>query len=200
MYISDDDAKGLGNVFVVDPANPSTAQWSFHTNLGGLGDSNPENVDPEDVAVDPVSHHLFITNGFSRTIQEIAVDQTNHTVSFVDSFVLSDPSIIDPEAIAYDAAHDVFLVGGGFSANIWVVDRHGDTLETLTLLQSYRNTHTSAPSGSIRTSVKDIEVAPASDGSGETHIYVADFGNSHQMDGRLIEINPGNLFSDLLIA
>lgn len=200
MYVSDDDAKGLGNVFVVDPANPSTAQWSFHTNLGGLGSSNVEDVDPEDVAVDPVSHHLFITNGFSRTIQEIAVDQTNHTVSFVNSFVLKDPEILDPEALAYDPIHNVFLVGGGFSADIWVVDRSGNTLEKVPLLESYRNTHSSAPSGSIRASVKDIELAPASDGSGATHIYVADFGDSHVLDGRLIEIDPGNILSNLLIA
>ncbi len=201
MYVSDDDAKGLGNVYVVDPANPSAAQWSFHTNLGGLGSSNVEDVDPEDVAVDPVSHHLFIVNGFSRTIQEVAVDQANHTVSLVSSVVLKDQAIVDPEAIAYDPAHDVFLVGGGFSADIWVVDRSGNTLETIDLLESYRNTHTSAPSGSIRTSVKDIELAPASDGSGATHIYVADFGDSHVMDGRIIEIDPGNVFSgDLIIS
>lgn len=51
----------------------------------------------------------------------------------------------------------------------------------------YRN-----PIGNARTHFKDPELAPASNSSCETHIYVADFGNSHVMDGRLIEIGLGN--------
>jgi hypothetical protein len=102
--------------------------------------------------------------------------------------------------LAYDPVHDVFLVGGGFGPNIWIVDRDGNTLEKIDLLVNFRNDHVPGGEGTIRTSVKDIELAPASDGSGETHIYVADFGNSHVLDGRIIEIDPGDIISDTLVA
>lgn len=190
MYVSDDD-KYLVNV--VELNDPSKRLWSFDTRGFGADD-------PEDVAVDPVTKNLFIANGLSRSLQELHVDHATRTVSLVDSFVFSDSRIIDPEALAYVPQHDVFLVGGGFGASIWVVNRAGDTLGVLDLLLDYRNTQTNASSGSIRTSVKDIELAPASDGSGATHVYVADFGASHQMDGRLIEIDPGNLFGQFLIG
>jgi hypothetical protein len=190
MYVSDDDE---GVVNVVSLGDPSRRLWSF--DAAGVGAD-----DPEDVAVDPVTHNLYIVNGLSRTLQEVRVDPVRRQAELVDSFVFSDSRIIDPEALAYVPQYDVFLVGGGFGSNIWVVDRQGDTVEMLTLLQDYRNTQTDVAAGTIRTSVKDIEVAPASDGSGGTHIYVADFGASHKMDGRIIEIDPGNLFSEFLIA
>ncbi|MGK7867628.1 Calx-beta domain-containing protein [Falsiroseomonas sp. E2-1-a20] len=190
MYVSDDDNSAI---HVTNLTDPSRRIWSFDAESLGADD-------PEDVAVDPVTHNLFIVNGLSRTLQEVSVDHAGRTAALVDSFTFSDSRIIDPEALAYVPEYDVFLVGGGFGSNIWVVDRQGDTLEMLTLLQDYRNTQTDVAAGTIRTSVKDIEVAPASDGSGATHIYVADFGASHKMDGRLIEIAPGNLFSDFLIA
>jgi DNA-binding beta-propeller fold protein YncE len=190
MYVSDDDTFTID---VVRPDNPARRLWSFDTRSLGADD-------PEDVAVDPSTGHLFIVNGLSRTLQEVEVNHANRSVSLVDSFTFADPGIIDPEALAYDPVHDLFLVSGGFSSDIWLVDRNGNTVDVVTVLQEYRNTQTSAASGSIRASVKDIELAPASNGSGATHIYVADFGDSHKVDGRIIEIDPGNLFSQVLIA
>ena len=191
MYVSDDDHE---TVYVVDPINPQTLYWSFSTsNLGGAGGD-----DPEDISFDPVTHHVFVVNGASRTLQEVALDQSEHTATLVDSFVFSNSRIKDPEAVAYDPVHDVFLVGGGFGPDIFVVSRDGDTLQVIPLLEDFRNDHT--PTGkTIRTSVKSLELAPASDGSGETHIYVADYGNSHQMDGRLIEVDPGIALDTLLV-
>ncbi|WP_146587705.1 hypothetical protein [Puniceibacterium confluentis] len=187
MYITDDDA---ASVFVVDPSDPTTLLWSL--NVENLGSD-----DTEDVAVDPATGNLFIINGFSQSIQELSLDHVGQTGTLVNTLVLSDPEIRDPEAIAYDPVHNVFLVGGGFSADIWIVDRNGDTLAKIDLLEGYRNDHVPGGSGTIRTNVKDIELAPASDGSGATHIYVADFGNSHVLDGRLIEIDPGDIFGGI---
>jgi hypothetical protein len=190
MYVSDDDEHAIS---IVDLNDPASRLWSFDSRTVGADD-------PEDVAVDPVTGNLFIVNGLSRSLQEVQVDHVNRSVSLVDSFTFGDPGILDPEALAYSADLDLFLVGGGFGPNIWLVDRDGNTIDVMTLLEDYRNTETDAPSGSIRTSVKDIELAPASSGSGATHIYVADFGASHRIDGRIIEIDPGNLFGQFLIA
>ncbi|WFU18458.1 Calx-beta domain-containing protein [Bradyrhizobium sp. CB3481] len=172
LYISDDDAFKL---YWVDPANPTVRQGQF--DLKPLGCN-----DPEDVAVNPSNGHLFIANGSvgGRSIVEI-----NNTGTQVFSTITLPAEIKDPEALAYDAAHNVFFVGGGFSPDIWVVDRSGNILQKLDVLEGFRNTDTSAK-------VKDLELAPSSDPNddpGKLNLYVADYGNSHVSDGRMIEID-----------
>ncbi|MDW4550721.1 metallophosphoesterase [Defluviimonas sp. D31] len=175
MFISDDDNY---EVYVVNPADPATLLYSFDTIALGVND-------PEDTAVDVANDRLFILSG--ETDHKIV--ETDYTGSQVYStLVLS--SSWDVEALAYDPNEDVFYVGGGFSSRFWKVDRSGNILAELDLLTNYRN-----PISGTSVQVKDIELAPASDGSGETHIYVADFGNSHVMDGRLFEIDPGDLIT-----
>jgi len=172
LYISDDDAF---KIYWVDPANPTTKLGQF--DLKPLGCN-----DPEDVAVNPSNGHLFIVNGSvgGREIVEV-----NNTGTQVFSTIVLPAEITDPEALCYDASHDVFYVGGGFSPDIWVVDRSGNILEKLNVLEGYRNISTSAH-------VKDLELAPSSDPNddpGTLSLFVADYGNSHVSDGRMLEIS-----------
>ena len=117
----------------------------------------------------------------SRSIVEI-----NNTGTQVFSTTVLPTEIKDPEALCYDASHDVFFVGGGFSPDIWVVDRGGNILQKLDVLEGYRN-----PVGPTSAHVKDLELAPSSDPNddpGTLNLYVADYGNSHVSDGRVLEI------------
>lgn len=172
LFVSDDDEY---KIFCVDVSDPTTVLWEFETTpLGAL--------DPEDVAIDGSTGNLFICNGDQRTIVE--VDQTGTQV--FSSIVLPE-EIRDPEAIAYDAEEDLFYVGGGFSADIWMVDRSGAIVDMITVLRDAR-----APETNHRVNVKDLAFAPASDGSGETSLYVADYGWSHVDDGRMIELDLGD--------
>ena len=172
LYITDDDKY---NVTVVSADNPTVVKWSFTTkNLGGN--------DPEDIAVDTKTGNLFILNGIDRTIIEV----DNKGTAQISSFVLP-TFIVDPEALAFDSENNVFYVGGGFSDLIWKLDRNGNVIDTITALTDLRSAD-----HDYRVAVKDIEVAPASDGSGEMHLYVADYGLSHVADGRLIEIDLGD--------
>ncbi|PRY26433.1 Ca2+-binding RTX toxin-like protein [Aliiruegeria haliotis] len=171
-FITDDDEN---KVYVTDPARPNELKWQFSTApLGGF--------DAEDIAFDSVAGTLFIVNGVDRKI--IEVDQRGKDV--IDTFVLA-PEITDPEALAYDSDEEVFYVGGGFSDKIWMLDREGSILDIITVLEGARSQDLNR-----RVNVKDIEIAPASDGSGEKHLYVADYGWTHRADGRLIEIAPGD--------
>lgn len=172
LYITDDDKY---KVFVVSADNPTVVKWSFNTKTLGAND-------PEDIAVDTDTGNLFIVNGIDRTIIEV----NNTGTTQISSFVLP-TSIVDPEALAFDSANNVFYVGGGFSDLIWKLDRNGNVIDTITALSGLRTAD-----HDDRVSIKDIELAPASDGSGEMHLYVADYGESHVADGRLIEIDLGD--------
>lgn len=181
LYITDDDQY---KIFAVDIANPTAILKEFDTlALGGL--------DPEDIAFDADTGHLFIANGTpANTIVEIDASGTQ-----VFSTIHLPDVISDPEALAYDANTDLFYVGGGFSNKIWVVDHGGNIVDTITILEG-----ANAEDTNHRVSVKDLAFAPASDGSGETHLYVADYGWSHVDDGRLIEIDLGDGFGNWLLA
>jgi hypothetical protein len=180
LYISDDDEM---LVYWVNPANPSVRLGSFNTLAVG-GD------DPEDLAIDAANGRLFIVNGESRTIVE-----TNLNGTQLYSTILLPAEILDPEALVYDPRSDTFFVGGGFSATIWQVDRSGAIVETIDVLAQFRH-----PTNNTRVNVKDLELAPASDGSGGTNLYVADFGWSHINDGRIIEIDLGDDSAPVLMA
>jgi DNA-binding beta-propeller fold protein YncE len=175
LFIADDDKY---KVFWVDPASPTVKRGEFLTKPIG-GD------DPEDLAINPTNGHLFIVNGISRTIVEI-----NNTGTQVFSKITLPDVIKDPEGLAYDDRQEVFYVGGGFSYQIWKIDRSGEIVSTIDVLGSYRN-----PLNGGRVSVKDIELAPSSDPNdhpAHLSLYVADYGKSHVDDGRLFEINIGD--------
>jgi uncharacterized protein YjiK len=176
LFISDDSKH---KIFWVDPANPTVKIGEFFTQPLGA-------VDPEDLAVDPDNGHLFIVNGSPRTIVE-----TNNAGTQVFSMITLPEVIEDPEALVYDAREDVFYVGGGFSYNIWKVDRSGAILDTIDLLRGYRN-----PVSDTKARVKDLELAPSSDPNDDQlalSLYVADYGKDQVDDGRLFEINLGDL-------
>lgn len=178
LYISDDD---LFRVFWVDPQNPTVAQGSFATPRAA--------DDPEDVAVDPVTGHVFIVNGLSHSIVEVdpaSGAQVGATIE-LDGAIIS-----DPEALVYDPQHQVFYVGGDFSNLIWKVDKNGQILETIDALAGYAN-----PVTGTRAHVKDLDFAPTSDLTDDPSsvaLYVADYGNNHLTqarsdDGRILELH-----------
>ena len=70
----------------------------------------------------------------------------------------------------------------------------GAILDTIDLLSGYRN-----PVTDVRVKIDDLEFAPSSDPNddpGKLSLFVADYGADQVNDGRLFEINLG----DLLVA
>ena len=187
LYITDDD---LFKVFWVDPHNPTVLLGSFK--LPASCD------DPEDIAVDPNTGHLFIINGDQKnsvnscTIIEL---DPNTGLQVGDAIRLDRSIVIDAEALVYDAQHDLFYVGSDASSNIWCVDHSGKLVDTITILSGYPN-----PTSGARAHVKDLEFAPSSDPTDDPSVqslYVADYGNNHTTatasdDGRIFEIHLGD--------
>jgi hypothetical protein len=178
MLVTDDSNY---KVFWVDPANPAVKLGEFLTKpLGGS--------DPEDIAVDPLTGHLFLCNGNGNT-QTPGIIEINRTGTQVFSRIAMPSAVTDPEALAYDATHNVFYVGGKFSSKIWVLDRSGTVLETIDVLDGFRRADGS------RAKVTDLELAPSSDPNDsplKMSLYVADYGVDQVSDGRLFEINLGD--------
>ncbi|MFC7537549.1 Calx-beta domain-containing protein [Sphingomonas sp. GCM10030256] len=182
LFISDDDADRM---YWVDPDNPQTKLGEFRTALSGPTDAEDVAYDGFDGDAGGHDGHLYIANGVNANIREVTLNGT-----LVRTIAL--PTIIkDPEALVWDDVHNVFFVGGKFSANIWMLDRNGAILDTITLLSNFPR-----PGGS-RAKVTDLELAPSSDpfdSPDKLSLYVADYGADQVNDGRLFEINLGDFF------
>jgi hypothetical protein len=173
LYISDDDKN---RVFWVDPDNPQVKLGQFSSKLSGPSDA-------EDVAFDPVTGHLFISNGIYANIREVTT-----TGALVQTIAMPS-AITDPDALCYDAAHGVFFVSGKFSSNIWVLDRSGAIIDTITLLGNYPRAN------GTRAKITDLELAPSSnpnDDPGALSLFVVDYGTDQVSDGRMFEISLGD--------
>ena len=176
LFITDDNRQ---RVFEVDAANPSLVIRSFSTTTFGC-------QDPEDISINPVNGNLFILSENDRRIYEVT--QTGALVAKIQMpswfAPIPDPNASDSgaEGLAYDAERDLFYVSGGFSTDIYVLDRAGQIVETIDILAQYPNAN------GLRVYSKGLELGPSSDGSGMLSLWVTDYGLDQTADGRLIEI------------
>ncbi|MEO6255203.1 MAG: esterase-like activity of phytase family protein, partial [Sphingomicrobium sp.] len=176
LFITDDNKQ---KVFEVDAANPGVALRSFSTIPFGC-------VDPEDISINPNNGNLFILSENDHRIYEIT--QTGTLISTIvlpDTFMpIVDPNAADSgaEGLAYDAEKDLFYIVGGFSTDIFVVNRAGQIVDTIDVLAQYPNVN------GLRVYGKGLELGPSSDGSGKLSLWVTDYGLDQVPDGRLFEI------------
>lgn len=175
LYITDDDHE---KVFWVDPAKPSVKLGEF--SVAGYGI-----MDAEDPKIDPVTGHIYMLNGDSRTLFELS-----STGSLIRSVPLPS-AMLNAEGLAYSSKHDVFFVSSGSDrGTIFEIDGSGHLLNTINLLNSstYYN-----PAYGSRPYLKGLELAPSSnpnDGD-RLSLYAIDYGKDQKNDGRLFEIDLG---------
>jgi len=182
LYISDDDAD---RIFWVDPDNPQVKLGEFKTSLSGSTDAEGVAYDGFDGDVNGGDGHLYIANGIYHNFREVTTNGTLVRTIPMPS------AIYDPDAIFWDDVHNLFFVGGKFSSNIWVLNRDGAIVDTITVLGDY---HRSGGSG---VKVTDLELAPSSDPNDDParlSLYVADYGADQVNDGRLFEVDLGPSF------
>jgi Ca2+-binding RTX toxin-like protein len=174
LFISDDVAH---KVFEVDPNNPGTLISSFSTLNFGANDT-------EDIGFDPVTGHLLVVEGEQGTLHPRTIFETT-TNGTVVSTVQLPATLGDPEAIAYDPTRNVYYMGGETSADIFVVSRDGQLLDTISLLEGYGRPD------ARRVLVKALTLAPSSDPNDDPNtmsLWLADYGSDQFMDGRLFEL------------
>lgn len=174
LYITDDDAD---KVFWVDPSAPNVKLGEF--SVRGLGIT-----DGEDPAYDPDTGHLFMLDGGANRLFELTLSGQLVSTTSLPS------ALTDTEAMAYDPYADLFYFAGGATKGaIFTVDRDGDLLSTLTLLNGseYRHEEGHKPK------IKGLTLAPSSDQNdgGHMSLYAADYGVDQVADGRLFEVDMG---------
>jgi Ca2+-binding RTX toxin-like protein len=178
LFITDDNRQ---RVYVVDAANPTVTLRSFSTTNFGC-------QDPEDISINPVNGNLFVLSENDRRIYEVTQKGVLvATIQMPSWFApIPDPNAEDSgaEGLAYDAERDLFYVSGGFSEDIFVLNRAGEIVETITVLSEdqYHNAN------GLRVYAKGLELGPSSDGSGMLSLWVTDYGLDQTDDGRLFEI------------
>ena len=188
LYISDDV---VNKVFEVDPYNPTTLISSFSTLAFGDNDA-------EGIGFDPVTGHLLVLAGDQSIQHPQTIWEVTTTGTVVSSIALP-AAIGDDEAIVYDPTRNVFYMGGETSADIFVVSRDGQILDTITLLEGYGRPD------ARRVLAKDLTLAPSSDPNdapGTMSLWVADYGADQFMDGRLFELQlaPTSILPSLFSA
>jgi DNA-binding beta-propeller fold protein YncE len=174
LYITDDDAD---KVFWVNPSAPNVKIGEF--SVRGLGIT-----DGEDPAYDPDTGHLFMLDGGANRLFELTLGGNLVSVANLPS------ALLDTEAMAYDPYADLFyFAGGATKGTIFTVDRDGDLLSTLTLLNESEYRHEDGH----RPKLKGLTLAPSSDQNDGNHmsLYAADYGVDQVADGRLFEVDMG---------
>ncbi|MCI4327191.1 MAG: hypothetical protein L3K16_06125 [Thermoplasmata archaeon] len=100
-----DDCTAPGSLTVLDP--------SVRPNLGG---SIPTGDGPQQVAVDPATHRIYVTNLCSNTVSVID-DQNNSLVN------LSVPVGSGPEGIAIDPDNGLVYISDIYDGSIWTINQ-----------------------------------------------------------------------------
>jgi Ca2+-binding RTX toxin-like protein len=176
LFITDDNTK---RVYEVDADYPGVLLRSFSTTTFGC-------QDPEDISINPANGNLFILSENDRRIYEVTqAGVLVATIQLPSYFApVSDPNAADSgaEALAYDSARDVFYVAGGWSTDIFVVNRGGEVIDTIAVLENYPNV------GGLRVYAKGLELGPSSNDPTKLSLWVTDYGLDQKADGRIIEI------------
>ena len=176
LFITDDNTK---RVYEVDAENPGVVLRSFSTTTFGC-------QDPEDISINPANGNLFILSENDRRIYEVTqAGMLVATVQLPSYFApIPDPNASDSgaEALAYDAERDVFYVAGGWSTDIFIVNRAGQVIDTIDILKNFPNV------GGLRVYAKGMELGPSSNDPTKLSLWVTDYGIDQKADGRVIEI------------
>jgi len=186
LYVSDDDRKQIFEI--ASPGGDGRfgtgddgARTTFKTSTFG-------NTDPEDVAYDSLRGELLMIDGVGRELFRLnpgpngvfdGVPAGGDDIA--SQYDVEQFGALDPEGVAYDAARDTIVLVDGSSEKIYELDNNGSLMNVVDIASA--NTVKAA----------GITIAPASDGSGARHYYIADRGldnNSHptENDGMVHEI------------
>jgi len=166
-YFTDDNAV---KVFDLNPGSDgiigtSDDSWtSFSISSVGSGD-------PEGIAYDTWSNHLFVVDGTNREIYEFTL-----TGDLVNQFDVQVYGISDPESVEFNFVSNTLFILGNYGNRIIV-----ETTTSGTLLQTINISANSAVAEA------GMAYAPASDGSGQMHFYIVDRGIDNNEDPNIID-------------
>jgi PKD repeat protein len=185
LFVTDDDPNIVSEVASGGDGRYGTADdvvTSLSTNPMG-------NTDPEDVTVDTSTGSLYLVAGVGAEVYRYSPgpngrfdalpptgdDSTSH-------FDVGAFGAQDPEGIAYDAARDTLFVLDHGTQKVYEVTKAGALIQTIDVTAAGQR----YPAG--------IALAPATNGSGQTDMFLVDRGvdnnsNPNENDGKLTELS-----------
>jgi hypothetical protein len=184
LFVSDDDFDNIYEMAPGPDARYGTADdvvTHFDTRVVG-------NIDPEDVTVNTANGHLFTVDEVTQEVFDYGPGRNGRfdgvppagddTVRHFDVRVHGARS---PEAIAYDARTRTLLVADHPSEMVYEITTTGRLRTRIDI------------SAANSVNISGIALAPASDGSGRTRMYITDRAVDNQFDanendGRLYEM------------
>jgi hypothetical protein len=179
--VSDDDADRVFQVRTGSNGKPTGTPRSFTL--------RPGNGDAEDVTMATANGHIVTIDGVNDSLYDYgpgpdgvfdgvapAGDDTRTVIG------LSKLGVSDPEGLAYYAKRNALLVVDRGSKAVYELTRSGGLINKISIAAASPH----RPSG--------ITLAPASNGSGRTDMYIVDRGvdnntNPNENDGRLYEFS-----------
>jgi Bacterial Ig domain len=187
LFISDDDADKIS---LVKPG--ADARWGTSDDTFSQISTKPfPNTDPEDVAYDPTTNHLFTIDGVGTEVYEISPG-TNGVFDGVPTkgddvvthFDVGQYGEGDPEGIAIDTAHNSVLTLDHKTKKIYETTKTGTLLSTISITAA----------SSVKAA--GLGLAPASSVTGRTDYYIPDRGIDNdpqpsENDGKVYEMTTG---------
>lgn len=129
--------------------------------------------DPEGVAVDPTTGHLWVAGGSMRLVQELTPDGT-----LVSTFTVP-TAVPDPKDVAWDPVRGDLLLVSGPKKVLHRFSTAGQLLGETSLKPLRQEYGINLLNG--------VVVAPATSGGGDLSLWFADYGWDEQLDGRFFE-------------
>jgi hypothetical protein len=187
ILVCDDDAD---KVFIVDPGTDGI--WTESDGAPESFSTRPIHGDAEDVSADmdvTSNGHVLVVDGTGKTVHDYG---TGPNGTFDGPPGTGDDEVLaldvgqygaqDPEGVAYHPDRNTILVLDALTEMIYELDRQGGLLNTFSIeAAESRN-------------AAGMTLAPASDGSGATSLYIVDRGldndlNPDENDGRFYEMS-----------
>jgi uncharacterized protein YjiK len=187
IFVSDDDRDEIYEVSAGTDARYGTADdvvTSFDTRETG-------NTDAEGVDVDSVTGHVLVMDGVGTEVYDYGAGANGRfdgvpprgddTVSHFD---VGAAGARDPEGIEHDPVRDTILVLDHKSKRVYEYSKSGSLLNTIDIASANP------------VNAAGLTMAPASNGSGATNLYLVDRGvdndsNPSENDGKIYEMSVG---------
>ncbi|MCC9078967.1 hypothetical protein FKZ61_023005, partial [Litorilinea aerophila] len=130
------------------------------------------NLDPEGITVDTWNHRLFVVDGVNLEVYQYTI-----TGTLISQFDVDRYGLLDPESVEFNPDTGTLFIMDSIRRNQIIIETtlNGDLIETYDM------------SAADSRKAAGLAYAPASDGSGQKHLYIVARGRDNNSNPSLID-------------